>query len=110
MTLNQTAADVQNSYWMPCALFTASSGLNKQRVMELMAAENIECRPFFPPLSALPAFQNIGIAHPSPISYQLSEYGINLPSGAQLTQKQVQRVCRTLERILERATPAHLAA
>lgn len=104
ITLNQTASDVQNSYWMTCALFDPSTGLDKKQVIDRMAAENIECRPFFPPLSALPAFQNIGLAHPAPVSDRLSQSGINLPSGAQLTQAQVQRICNSLKRILDTRT------
>jgi perosamine synthetase len=104
ITLNQTTSDVQSSYWMTCALFDPSTGLDKKRAIELMAAEQIECRPFFPSLSALPAFHNVGIAHPAPVSAQISAYGINLPSGALLTLEQVQRICGALKRILHTNT------
>jgi perosamine synthetase len=101
VTLNQTAPGVTNSYWMTCALFHPSTGLTKQRAIEQMAAANIECRPFFPPLSDLPAFAEISTSQRHPVSQALSLYGINLPSGAQLTQAQVQRVCQTLKSILQ---------
>jgi perosamine synthetase len=107
ITLNQTTGAVQNSYWMTCVLFDPKMGIDRQRAIELMHAAQIECRPFFPPLSALPALQNIGIVHPAPIGDQLSKYGINLPSGAQLTLSQVQRVCQVLQEIL--STKACLA-
>jgi perosamine synthetase len=96
---------------MTCVLFDPSTGLTKQRAIEQMAAANIECRPFFPPLSDLPAFAKIGTHQQHPVSQALSLYGINLPSGAQLTQAQVQRVCQTLKNILqESAATAYLAA
>lgn len=104
LTLNQEPAGTLNSYWMVTVLFPSASGLRKERVMELMTAEGIDCRPFFHPLSSLPAYASSPAAHGAsernPVSYHLSPRGVNLPSGLNLTRSQVIRVCDVLKRIV----------
>jgi len=69
-----------------------------------MSAEGIDCRPFFRPLSSLPAYAHTEQAQQArqrnTISYQLSPYGINLPCGMNMTEEKVGYVCAALKRIL----------
>ena len=106
--LNPEPADTLNSYWMVTVLLPPALGLRKERLMDLMAAEGIDCRPFFHPLSSLPAYNATAAGQTAsarnPVSYRLSPYGINLPSGLNLTRPLVARVCDSLHRILARPT------
>ena len=74
--------------------------------MELMAAEGIDCRPFFYPLSSLTAYAGspqTGVARErNVISYRISPFGVNLPSALNLTRVQVRRVCDVLRAIMLR--------
>jgi perosamine synthetase len=53
-------------------------------IAAVMATENIATRSFFPPLSSLPAYAGspdaARAANSNPVSYDLAERAINLPS------------------------------
>lgn len=104
VTLNSQAPDVKNTYWMVTAVLDPKFGLKKERLIELMRQSNIDCRPFFHPLSCLPAYENAEQARRAKqrnsVSYAISPYGVNLPSGMDLTGAKVQYVCDGLKEIL----------
>ena len=73
--------------------------------------ESIDTRPFFTPLSDLPAYSGSAQAGAArvrnTVAYDISSRGLNLPSALVLTEGQVDRVCTVLEHILmKQATPA----
>ena len=88
---------------------------DNNQVIELLGNEGIDCRPFFYPLSSLPAYQNLLSAHEARrrnhVSYQLSPYGVNLPSGMNMTAAKARYVSQTLNRIIgggvRQAPPAY---
>lgn len=104
VTLNYEAPSTKNTYWMVTVVLAESLGLRKERLMELLAAEGIDCRPFFHPLSSLPAYAGTPQAEAArsrnPVSYALSPYGINLPSALNLTRDQVRRVGVTVRAVV----------
>lgn len=104
VTLNYEAIGTKNTYWMVTAILDEKFGLRKDRLIQLMKENNIDCRPFFHPLSFLPAYENSRQAKDAQqrnhFSYQISPYGINLPSGLDLTESKVKYVCDTLKGIL----------
>jgi len=73
--------------------------------MERMSEKNIDCRPFFHPLSSLPAYKALEQAHRArsrnKVSYEISPYGINLPSGLKMTEDTVKYVCDSFKAILK---------
>jgi perosamine synthetase len=101
LTLNYEAPETKNTYWMVTANLAEELGLGKKRVIELMKERGIDCRPFFYPLSSLPAYQNVHAAQEAKrrnhVSYRISPYGVNLPSGLNLTAAQVRYVSQTLQ-------------
>jgi perosamine synthetase len=100
IVLNHDSDEMRNSFWMNTAIISPEFGLAKEGLMALLEAQGVDSRPFFHPLSSLPAYRD----HPSgrgakdrnPVAYKLSPFGINLPSGLQLTREEVDYVCRTL--------------
>jgi perosamine synthetase len=104
ITLNGEDEQTRNSYWMVTMILSPSYGMRKERLMELLSNEQIDSRPFFHPLSLLPAYQDCASAQRwrarNQASYAISPYGINLPSGLNLTKVQVDRVAATVKRIL----------
>lgn len=104
ITLNAEPADTKNSYWMSTLLFDPPWNLTKEEVLARLAERGIDGRPFFYPLSSLPAFQGSSQAEAARwrnrISYRISPRGINLPSALSLTEEQIDRVCAELTDIL----------
>lgn len=104
VTLNHEAPGTKNTYWMVTAVLDESLGLRKERLMELLASEGIDCRPFFHPLSSLPAYagspQAAVAQRRNCVSYAVSPFGINLPSALNLTREQVRRVGATVRTAL----------
>ncbi len=101
--LNYQAPETRNTYWMVTVLVNPKLGLKKEELMSEMKKRQVNCRPFFYPLSALPAYSHLPSARKAQInnvvSKNLSDYGINLPSALNLTRQQVQYVCRQLQEV-----------
>lgn len=107
LTLNYEAPRTKNTFWMVTAIIDPVLGLKKTDLMRRMAEKNIDCRPFFHPLSSLPAYEGLpsveNASHRNTNSYKLSASGINLPSGLNLTKQKVKFVCDALKTILDTA-------
>ncbi len=108
VTLNGEPAGTRNAYWMVTAVLSPSLGLRKDRLAALLAARGVATRPFFNPLSSLAAYAGHSEAElarrRNTASYEVSPYGLNLPSALSLTREQVRTVCCELRRVIETAT------
>ncbi len=104
VTLNYAGPMVVNAYWMVTAVFDARLGLDKEAVGQALSARGIDTRPFFYPLSSLPAYADLPQAREAASwnrhAYDVSRRAINLPSALSLTQAQVAYVCAELRRTL----------
>ena len=104
LTLNYEAPGTKNTCWMVTAVLDASLGMEKERLMSLLGERGIDSRPFFYPLSSLPAYEGLEQARQARerncISYQISRYGVNLPSGLNMTKEKVRYVCDVLKGVL----------
>ncbi len=104
LTLNQEPNNTKNTYWMVTAVIDPALDWPKERLMAVLDTEGIDSRPFFHPLSSLPAYDGqaeaLAARKRNEVSYRLSPWGINFPSALCLTRAQVQRVADTLRRIL----------
>lgn len=104
VTLNYEAPRTKNSYWMVTIILDKDLGIDKERFIKLMGASEIDCRPFFNPLSSLPAYEDLKQAKEARrlnlVSYDLSSYGVNLPSGMDMTEEKVRYVCRAVKDII----------
>jgi perosamine synthetase len=102
--LNGESPHIKNTYWMVTAILNQKFGLQKEEVMRLLSEKKIDSRPFFYPLSSLPAYQRLpqinDLQFRNTVSYKVSDYGINLPSGLDLTVEKVKYVCQSLRDIL----------
>jgi perosamine synthetase len=104
LILNYEPPNTKNTYWMVTAIIDPKLGIDKHRLMDEMRKEKIDTRPFFYPLSSLPAYEHLSsakLAHDrNRYSYQISEYGINLPSGMDITAEKVNYISQTLISLL----------
>lgn len=105
VTLNAEPRGVFNSYWMITAVLDRSFGIDKVELGARLAERGIATRPFFHPLSSLPAFSNELEARRArernTVSYDLSPRGINLPSAGCLTRSDVGEVCAAVREVLQ---------
>jgi perosamine synthetase len=105
ITLNSEASDVFNVYWMVTAIVDPKLGWTKEKLVPALRDRNIDCRPFFYPLSMLPAYESVPSAAAArarnAASYAVTPYGVNLPSALSLTREQVELVASTLRTLLQ---------
>lgn len=104
LRLNAEPDGFFSTFWMTTAVLDADYGLNNQELMAAFAEYTIDTRPFFHPLSALPAFSDTPEAaaakERNKVAYDLSPRGLNLPSAMRLSESQVDRVCSAFREIL----------
>lgn len=107
LTINSEPDGVKNSYWMVTACVDPTLGLDKFTLMAKMSERNIDTRPFFSPLSSLPAFDNLPrskqFCRPDSPMSRLSAHAINLPSGYNMDQAKVNFVCKSFMEIINAA-------
>jgi perosamine synthetase len=102
--LNYQASETKPVYWMVTVIVDPKFNLPKERLMEKMSERNIDCRPFFHPLSSIPAYRDTEQARlaraRNQVSYTVSPYGLNLPSSLSLTRETVGVICANLKDVL----------
>ncbi|HZL99552.1 MAG TPA: DegT/DnrJ/EryC1/StrS family aminotransferase, partial [Planctomycetota bacterium] len=107
VTLNRQSPGTKSTYWMVTVLVDPSYGLTKEQLMPLLSDQGIDCRPFFHPLSSIPAYRDTQQARlareRNVVAGQLPRYGVNLPSALLLTRDDVHVVCEALRGALGRA-------
>jgi len=107
ITLNYEAPNTKNTYWMVTIILDRRFDLEKERIIDLLREKNIASRPFFYPLSSLPAYKNLPTAiqaqRRNTVSCQISPFGINLPSALNLEKADVVYVCDAIKAILSKA-------
>lgn len=102
LTLNHEPDKVTNCYWITCAVIDPALDLSKEQLKTYFDPYNVDVRPFFYPLSAMPPFADYsnGAAARNPVTYALSDTAICLPSGYDLEKEDVEYVCTLLKHIL----------
>jgi perosamine synthetase len=86
-------------FWM-YSILTPSQRV-RDEMMRRLGMKGIDTRPFFYPMSSLPPFAG----HPTnaPVSRDLSERGLNLPSGPLLTESEIDFVTDAIREVLGRS-------
>ncbi|MBF0371342.1 MAG: DegT/DnrJ/EryC1/StrS family aminotransferase [Magnetococcales bacterium] len=104
VTLNPEPEGVFSSYWMVSILIDPGRSFHKRELMAKLAQVGVDTRPFFHPLSGIPAFENTPEAQRARennrVSHTLAAYGVNLPSALCLSHSDVETICDRLEIIL----------
>jgi perosamine synthetase len=103
--LNHDIPELYNSYWMTTLIIDPSLGISKERLICSLKMKGVDVRPFFYPLSAIPAYWDtiqgqIARARNS-VAQEISARGINLPSALSLDQATVQKICCLLKETVQ---------
>lgn len=103
LTLNAEPAGTVNGAWMPTVVFNANTGVTREELQTAFAAENIDARVFFHPLSSLPMFASVVS---NVVAYDLPARAINLPSYHDISLAEQRRVMKVLVDVLKCARVA----
>ena len=102
ISLNPEPKGVCNSVWSTVLLADPSTGVNRDSIMEGFTSQGIPTRPFFYPLTSLPAFKEDLTRNRdvNVVSQDLSQRGVCLPSALNITSSQIEIVADGFRRIL----------
>jgi perosamine synthetase len=104
--LNVETAGTKFVYWMITIVLDPSFGMTKETLQQELLVRGIDTRPFFHPLSALPAYEALPAAVAARarnrVAYAISPYALNLPSGLNLDRAMVAEVCSAVREVLRR--------
>jgi len=102
--LNAELTGVKNSYWMSSVVFDPSLQCPKEKILKAFGEAGIGCRPFFSPLSSLPAYEGTILARMAAErnknAYAIGPYGINLPCSMRLTREEAGYVSEILRGVI----------
>ncbi len=90
----------KNCYWMYGIVLDNSLKISRDELMAKLAEDGIETRPFFAPMHQQPALKNYGAdcSGSYPVSDKIAQRGFYLPSGSNLTEDQIHKVCQSLKK------------
>jgi perosamine synthetase len=95
-------------YWMSSIRVKSSSGLDRDRLRDELAARKVDTRVVFPPVSTYPLWP--WERRSAPVAESIGAEGINLPSGVRLRRDEVAYVCRAIRETVSQARAALRAA
>ena len=102
--LNPMPPETEVVPWMVTAVFGEQTGLTKEAAAAALAPQGIDTRPFFHPLSSLPAYAAqpgvAGARFRNPVAYDISPRAINLPSALRIEEEEVDVVVTALRILL----------
>lgn len=102
--LNAEPIGVKNSYWMCSVVFDLSLQCQKEKILKAFGEAGIGYRPFFSPLSSLPAYEGTILARiaaeRNKNAYVIGPYGINLPCSMRLTREEAGYVSEVMRGVI----------
>lgn len=75
-------------------------GYSRDEIIQHLAKEKIESRPFFFPVHRLPVYRGVSLAY-LPVTDQLCETGMNLPTFNTMTENQVYTVIKSIKSLIQ---------
>jgi perosamine synthetase len=93
--MNPEPRGTVNGYWMPTVVVDAKVAFDRARLLSAFAADQIDGRVFFWPLSMLSMFER---KPDNAVSYNVYERAFNLPSYHDLTEGEMDRVVTVIRR------------
>jgi len=92
------ASYAQSNWWMFSILIDEKKfGHSRDELMKLLLEKNIETRPFFYPLPKLPPYQKDNQNKDFPVTYEIADQGMNLPTFAGLTNEEIDYVVKSIK-------------
>jgi perosamine synthetase len=94
LTMNPEPEGTVNGAWMPTVVFSAETGITRERLQATFLEENVDARVFFWPLSSLPIFEPV---KDNVVARGVPGRAINLPSYHDITTSELDRVIQIVD-------------
>ena len=98
LTLPLAHKDLVNSYWLYTMAVNPGSPISRDELIEKLLFRGIETRPVFFPLHHMPPYKEF-VSRPLPVSTDISERGLSLPSAVTLKDADVLEVTKAIKSI-----------
>ena len=91
--------DCISNHWLSCIILNENSPVKPLDIIIALEKENIECRPIWKPMHTQPVFKDCDFisALDKPVSEDIFERGLCLPSDTKMTPDQQQRVIELIK-------------
>jgi perosamine synthetase len=96
LRLNYQEPGTKNVYWMVCLEVAGITETDRDIFMARLRKAGVDSRPYFYPVSDMPMYRRAD----TPIAHEVSVRGINLPSYTDLSESDVDEICRSTQTIL----------
>lgn len=96
--LNVERPWARNLFWMSSLVLHDSIDMTRIELMGRLKERNVDTRPFFSPISSFPMFKDIEVNNP--VAYKVPLRGINLPSGHERTEEEIDYICAHIRDVL----------
>lgn len=83
----------KSNYCYPSILLRNKTKVERDALLEILKSHNIHARPGFPRMSRFPVFEQ---RFENPVSKEVEEQGISLPSAANMEEEDVKYVCEII--------------
>lgn len=97
IAMNTQREGTRNNYWMSSIVLKKKFKLTRDEFMVKLKENMVDTRPIFFPFSMLPIYKT---KVNNPVAYTIALNGINLPSGVNLTEEEVEYVAKLVRKIL----------
>lgn len=97
LRLNYEEPDTKNVYWMICLEMAGLTDTQRNILMSKLREVGVDSRPYFYPISDMPMYTRAE----TPVAHAISQRGINLPSYTDLTESDVEQICRSTKGVLQ---------
>ncbi|HUW65468.1 MAG TPA: GNAT family N-acetyltransferase [Spirochaetia bacterium] len=105
IALNVERPWAKNLFWMTSLVLGKSLSVTCKDFMRALKDRNIDTRSFFLPISSFPMFKARTVSNP--VAYDLPYRGVNLPSGHERTEEEIDYVCAHIRDILGAENSTH---
>ncbi len=99
LSLNYERKGTLSNRWMTSIILDRDFGVTRDEFRGKLKEKKIDSRPFFYPISMFPLYKSLEKQNPN--AYHIALNGINLPSGVNLKEEEVDYICRTIRRVLK---------
>ena len=96
IALNAQKSWAKNIYWMSSIVLQEKCGFTRDEFMKKLKERMIDSRPIFYPLSCFPMFKKANNQN----AYHIGFNGINLPSGHNRTEEEIDYICFHIREVL----------
>lgn len=94
----------RNIFWMSSMVLNEDAKIDREAFRAKLKEKMVDTRPFFYPMSSLPVFSSQ--EKENPVAYSIANRGINLPSGHNLREDDINYIAESIAHVLGRKASA----